>query len=84
MAFIEIYMKDWCGYSQRAKALLTSKNLEFDEIDVTHDALGEREMIQRSGRTSVPQIFIGDNHVGGCDELYALDRSGKLDPLLAA
>jgi glutaredoxin 3 len=82
MTHIEIYTKDWCGYSQRAKALLNANNLDFDEIDVTHDALGEREMIQRSGRTSVPQIFIDGIHVGGADELFALDASGELDLLV--
>lgn len=79
MPFIEIYTKDWCGYSQRAKALLSAKNLVFDEIDVTHDALGEHEMIQRSGRSAVPQIFIDGLHVGGSDELAAIATSGELD-----
>lgn len=83
MTYIEIYTKDWCGYSQRAKALLNANDLDFDELDVTHDALAEREMIQRSGRTSVPQIFIDGIHVGGSDELFALDASGELDLLVA-
>ncbi len=82
MTYIEIYTKDWCGYSQRAKALLNANDLDFNEIDVTHDALAEREMIQRSGRTSVPQIFIDGIHVGGADELFALDASGELDLLV--
>jgi glutaredoxin 3 len=82
MTYIEIYTKDWCGYSQRAKALLNANNLDFNEIDVTHDALAEREMVQRTGRTSVPQIFIDGIHVGGSDELFALDASGELDLLV--
>ena len=83
MTHIEIYTKDWCGYSQRAKALLDANNLGFHEIDVTHDALAEREMIQRSGRTSVPQIFIDGIHVGGSDELFAMDASGELDLIVS-
>ncbi len=82
MAYIEIYTKDWCGYSHRAKALLSAKDLVFEEIDVTHDAVGEFEMIQRSGQSTVPQIFIDGFHVGGSDELFALDASGELDLLV--
>ncbi len=82
MAYIEIYAKDWCSYSQRAKALLSAKNLGFEEIDVTHDAVGELEMVQRSGRSTVPQLFIDGIHVGGSDELFALDASGELDLLV--
>ncbi len=83
MAYIEIYAKDWCGYSQRAKVLLSAKNLGFEEIDVTHDAVGELQMIQRSGRSTVPQLFIDGIHVGGSDELFALDASGELDLLVS-
>ena len=82
MVYIEIYTKDWCAYSQRAKALLSAKNLAFEEIDVTHDAAGELEMNQRSGRSTVPQIFIDGFHVGGSDDLVALDASGELDLLV--
>ncbi len=82
MAYIEIYTKDWCGYSRRAKALLSAKELAFEENDVTHDAVGELEMIQRSGQSTVPQIFIDGFHVGGSDELFALDASGELDLLV--
>jgi glutaredoxin 3 len=77
---IEIYTKSWCPYSIRARRLLQSKAVEFDEIDVTSDFEGEAEMIARAeGRTSVPQIFIDGQHVGGYDDLAALDARGELD-----
>jgi glutaredoxin 3 len=79
---ITLYMAGWCGYCQRAKALLTGKNLAFTEIDVDDDAKFRAEMVARSGRRSVPQIFIGDKHIGGCDDLFELERSGELDKLL--
>ncbi len=80
---ITIYSKDYCPYCQRAKALLKSKDVSFTEYDVSLDMTRLQEMIQRSsGRRTVPQIFIGDVHVGGFDDLYALERAGKLDPLL--
>ena len=76
-----MYATGWCGYCARARALLESKNVTFDEIDV--DAPTARaEMIARSGRRTVPQIFIGETHVGGCDELMELEATGRLDPLL--
>jgi glutaredoxin 3 len=85
MAKVEIYTSMFCGYCHRAKKLLSGKGVAFDEFDVVADPVKRREMMQRApGRTSVPQIFINGCHVGGCDELYALDRAGKLDPLLAA
>jgi glutaredoxin 3 len=85
MARIEIYTTRLCGYCQAAKALLTRKGVTFSEIDVTGDQEGRDRMVERaSGRMTVPQIFIGTTHVGGFDDLYDLDRSGKLDPLLAA
>ena len=85
MAEVEIYTTMWCPYCARAKALLESKHVPFTEIDIMEQTSRRPEMIQRAGgRTSVPQIFIGDHHVGGCDDLYALDSAGKLDPLLAA
>ena len=83
MPHTEIYFKTWCPYSRRALALLTSKGIDFTAIDLTHDALErELEMRQRSGRTSVPQIFVDDQHLGGYDDIAALDAAGKLDPLL--
>jgi glutaredoxin 3 len=77
-----MYMTGWCPYCQRALALLTQKNVTFDQINVDDDAKSRQEMIARSGRRSVPQIFIGDKHIGGCDDLVALDGSGELDRLL--
>ena len=79
---VVIYTKDYCGYCASAKALLTQKGAEFHEIDVTHDTGLQAEMTARSGRRTVPQIFIGDRHVGGFDDLAALDAAGRLDPLL--
>jgi glutaredoxin 3 len=85
MARIEIYTSAFCGYCARAKRLLTEKGQSFDEIDVTMDAARRDEMVTRSnGGRTVPQIFINDQHIGGCDDLHALDAMGKLDPLLAA
>ncbi len=80
---IRIYTKSWCPYCARAKALLERKGAAFTEFDI--EAVPERreEMIAASGRTTVPQIFIGARHVGGCDDLHALDAAGGLDPLLA-
>lgn len=83
MPHTEIYFKTWCPYSRRALALLTSKGIDFTAIDLTHDALErELEMRQRSGRTSVPQIFVDDQHLGGYDDIAALDAAGELDRLL--
>lgn len=83
MADIEIYTKFLCPYCTRAKALLESKGVGFREIDVTMDAALRRTMMERSnGRSTVPQIFIDGHHVGGSDELAALDARGGLDPLL--
>lgn len=85
MPTVEIYTTMTCPYCWRAKHLLHSKGIEFTEIAVDWNAPQRAVMIQRAkGRTSVPQIFIGEVHVGGCDDLLALDRDGKLDPLLAA
>ena len=81
---IQIYTKQTCGYCAAAKSLLKKKNAEFEEISVDGDMDAQRKMSERAGgRWTVPQIFIGDTHVGGCDDLYALDSAGKLDPLLA-
>ncbi|MEM8580270.1 MAG: glutaredoxin 3 [Pseudomonadota bacterium] len=84
MQTVEIYTSPLCGYCHAAKKLLSQKGIAFSEIDVLRNPARKPEMIQRAnGRTSVPQIFVGTTHVGGCDDLYALDRSGKLDPLLS-
>ncbi|MBR9837636.1 MAG: glutaredoxin 3 [Rhodobacteraceae bacterium] len=80
---IEIYTSPYCGYCHAAKRLLNSKGADFTEIDVMEDPSRRPEMVQRAnGGRTVPQIFIGKTHVGGCDELYALERDGKLDALL--
>jgi glutaredoxin 3 len=83
MARIEIYTTRYCGYCQSAKALLSRKGVAFSEIDVTGDHEERSRMVERAnGRMTVPQIFIGSTHVGGFDELYDLERAGRLDPLL--
>jgi len=85
MSDVTIYTTMMCPYCVRAKALLAKKGVAFDEIDVSMDPDLRHEMMERSGgRQTVPQIFINGQHVGGCDELLALDRADKLDPLLAA
>jgi glutaredoxin 3 len=83
MAKIEIYTTPWCGYCARAKALLEKKGAAFEETDVMEDAVKRTEMRERSRRSTVPQIFINGQHVGGSDELAALEQAGKLDALLA-
>ena len=84
MAEIEIYTTRYCPYCHAAKRFLSRKGVEFREIDVSGDQKGRSEMVARAnGRMTVPQIFIGATHVGGFDELYRLERAGKLDPLLA-
>ena len=83
-AAIEVYTRPGCGYCGAAKSLLTRKKAAFIEFDVAKDPTLRQEMWDRAGVGSTfPQIFIGEMHVGGCDELYALDRAGKLDSLLA-
>ncbi len=80
---VEVFTTDYCPHCTRAKQLLKQKNVAFQETDLTHDPDGRERLVQRSGgRKTVPQIFIGDTHVGGCDDLYALESEGKLDPLL--
>ncbi|KQQ13021.1 glutaredoxin [Methylobacterium sp. Leaf123] len=82
---VTIYTTAWCPYCSAAKSLLREKGVSFNEIDVEKTSGTRATMVQRAGgRTSVPQIFVGDRHVGGCDDLYALERAGDLDPLLAA
>jgi glutaredoxin 3 len=84
MKKIRVYSSQICPYCVRAKSLLNKKGAAFEEIDVTMDMAARDQMLKESGGArTVPQIFIGDTHVGGCDELYALEREGKLDPLLA-
>ncbi|HWE76499.1 MAG TPA: glutaredoxin 3 [Stellaceae bacterium] len=83
MAKVEMYTTMWCGYCARARGLLQKKGVAFEDIDVESDTSKREEMVQRAhGRTTVPQIFIDGTHVGGSDELAALDRAGELDPLL--
>lgn len=83
MADVAIYTKSYCPYCRSAKELLKSKGQTFTEIDVEHDEAKRQEMIKKSGgRMTVPQIFINGKHIGGCDDLHALDAAGKLDPLL--
>jgi len=85
MSKIEIYTTFTCPYCHAAKELLKRKGVEYSEINVTGDPIGRSEMSKRAnGRTSVPQIFIDDRHIGGCDDIYALDRAGELDALLAS
>lgn len=83
MTKVEIYTKDWCPYSTRAKADLADKGVSFEEIDVTNDTIREQEMIARSSRQTVPQIFVDGRHLGGSDDLRALDASGELDRWLS-
>lgn len=84
MAKVTIYTTGMCPYCYAAKKLLQDKGADFDEIDVTFNPAERKEMAARAGRTSVPQIWVGETHVGGCDELMALDRKGALDTMLAA
>ncbi|MFZ9708113.1 MAG: glutaredoxin 3 [Steroidobacteraceae bacterium] len=81
-AKIVMYSSNWCPYCLRARRLLQSKGVAFEEIDVDADPQRRQDMRQRSGRHTVPQIFIGARHVGGCDDLHALDAAGQLDPLI--
>jgi glutaredoxin 3 len=81
---ITIYTKSWCGYCTRAKALLARKGASFREVEISDDPSLRDEMIARAGgRQTVPQIFIGDTHIGGCDDLYQLESEGRLNALLA-
>ena len=85
MTQIEIYTSPLCGFCHAAKRLLSQKGVEFAEVDVLQNPDRKPEMIKRAnGGRTVPQIFVGDIHVGGCDDLYELERAGKLDQLLAA
>lgn len=85
MKLVEIYTSPLCGFCHAAKRLLNQKGVQYSEIDVMADPDRRPEMMQRAnGGRTVPQIFVGEIHVGGCDDLFALERAGKLDPLLAA
>lgn len=85
MATVEIYTKPTCGFCHMAKRLLNSKDISFAEVNITAQPDKRAEMVQRAnGGTTVPQIFIGGTHVGGCDDLFALEQAGKLDQMLAA
>jgi glutaredoxin 3 len=79
---VTVYVTNWCPYCQRAKSLLSEKNLAFHEINVEDEPKFREEMKTRSNRNTVPQIFIGSTHVGGCDDLFALERSGEWDRLI--
>jgi glutaredoxin 3 len=83
MSTVTMYLTQWCPYCQRARALLAAKGATVVEIDIEAQPSRRSEMMDRSGRRTVPQIFIGDRHVGGCDDLHALEAAGGLDPLLA-
>jgi glutaredoxin 3 len=85
MPAITIYTKSWCPYCSAAKDLLNQKGASFTEIDIETTPGARQEMVQKAnGRGTVPQIFIGDRHVGGCDDLYALDGQGRLEAILQA
>jgi glutaredoxin 3 len=84
MADITIYLTRWCPFCNRAVALLDSKQAKYTAIDVDTDPALREAMVARSGRRTVPQIFIGETHIGGCDDLFALERQGKLDSLIDA
>jgi glutaredoxin 3 len=84
MPDVEIYTQPWCPYCTRALKLLDAKGVTYREIDAPSGTPARAESLLRSGRTSVPQIFIDGQHIGGCDDLMAMDRAGKLDPLLKA
>ncbi len=79
---VKIYTTPYCPYCVRAKRLLDRKKVPYEEIDVAGDDQARMSLMERTGRRTVPQIFIGDTHVGGSDDLYALEQDGKLDPLL--
>jgi glutaredoxin 3 len=79
---IQMYAAGWCPYCSRARSLLQSKGVPFEEIDVDARPEARAQMVARSGRHTVPQIFVGDVHIGGCDDLLARDAAGTLDPLI--
>jgi glutaredoxin 3 len=79
---VEVYSSMWCGFCHRAKALLNAKAVSFTEYDVDGNPAGRRQMMERGGGRTVPQIFVDDTPIGGCDELYALEQAGRLDGML--
>jgi glutaredoxin 3 len=79
---VTIYTRDGCGYCDRARGLLKRKNIAFNEINAEYSPELKREMVEKSGRSTFPQIFVGDIHIGGCDDLHALEDAGRLDPLI--
>lgn len=83
MTDILLYTTSWCPYCVRAKMLLDHKGLEYREINLDREPAKRLEMMERSGRRTVPQIFFGETHVGGCDDLFALERQGSIDEMLA-
>jgi len=84
MPHVTIYTKPYCPYCVRAVSLLEEKGIAFTEIEAASDPEKRQEMMRRSGRATFPQIFIGERHIGGCDDMMALEREGQLDPLLQA
>ena len=84
MATVTIYTRPFCGYCARALKVLGDKGADFTEVEAGMDPKLRQEMMDRSGRTTFPQIFVGEQHIGGCDDMMALERAGKLDALLAA
>jgi glutaredoxin 3 len=84
VARVEVYLTRWCPFCRRAAELLREKGQAFQEIDLDVEPERRAEMVERAGRHTVPQIFIDGRHIGGCDELTALERAGELDPLLAS
>jgi glutaredoxin 3 len=84
MAHVTIYTRPFCGYCARALRVLSEKGADFTEVEAGMDPEKRKEMMDRSGRATFPQIFVGDQHIGGCDDMMALDSAGKLDALLSA
>jgi glutaredoxin 3 len=84
MAHVTIYTRPFCGYCARAVALLADKGVDFTEVEAGMDPKLRQEMMDRSGRATFPQIFVGEQHIGGCDDMMALEREGRLDQMLAA
>ena len=84
MPDVTIYTRQWCGFCTAAKKLLAQKNVAFTELDATADKALRAQMVERSGRSTFPQIFVGERHVGGCDDLMAAERTGELDRWLQA
>lgn len=84
MKTVTMYSTDWCPYCRNAKSFLAQKGIPVEEIDLTNDDAGRESLVERSGRRTVPQMYVGDVHIGGYDDLRALDRSGGLMPLVSA